>query len=144
MDLWTHIIMTSLPSQESMIWSQKQARRAWYDELFQLLVSKASQKIRITARLCHDSRKEHIGGIQFLGGVSCHARSAKSRTAHQGSHSHLCNPVQHSSTSTSMSSISFIKERLENGILRFKYLVRRLRYEMFDPDGTGGSGKLIA
>nr|GEY47892.1 retrovirus-related Pol polyprotein from transposon TNT 1-94 [Tanacetum cinerariifolium] len=49
------------------LYGLKQAPRAWYDELFNFLVSKGFSKDSDYAG-CLDSRKSTSGGIQFLGG----------------------------------------------------------------------------
>nr|GEV97427.1 hypothetical protein [Tanacetum cinerariifolium] len=53
------------------LYGLKQAPRAWYDELFNFLVSKGFSKG------CLDSRKSTSGGIQFLGGDKLVSWSSK-------------------------------------------------------------------
>ncbi|GJU65761.1 hypothetical protein Tco_1247596 [Tanacetum coccineum] len=79
---------------------------------------------------CLDTRKSTSGGIQFLGDKLVSWISKKQN----------CTAMSSAETETVNTNLAdmFTKALPED---RFKYLVRRIDYEMFDSSGTGGSGK---
>ncbi|GKA03045.1 retrovirus-related pol polyprotein from transposon TNT 1-94 [Tanacetum coccineum] len=126
---------------DKALYGLKQAPRAWYDELFNFLVSKGFSKDSNHIG-CLDTRKSTSGCIQFLSGDKLVSWSLKKQD---------CTLM-----SSAEAKYHFIKEQVEKGIVelffvgteyqlaylftkalledRFKYLVRRLGMRCLTPD----------
>ncbi|GJX09526.1 retrovirus-related pol polyprotein from transposon TNT 1-94 [Tanacetum coccineum] len=133
------------------LYGLKQAPRAWYDELSNFLISKGFTKDVDLAGYV-DTRKITSGGIQFLAEAEYVALSASCAQV-MWMRTHLqdygfnynkiplygdsllaiaisCNLVQHSRTKHIYTRYHFIKEQVENGIIKLYFV--RTEYQLAD------------
>nr|GEU90460.1 retrovirus-related Pol polyprotein from transposon TNT 1-94 [Tanacetum cinerariifolium] len=112
------------------LYGLKQAPRAWYDELSKFLTSKGFTKVKAEYIALSESCAQVMWMRTQLQDYGFNYNKIPLYCDSQSAISISCNPVQHSRTKHIYTRYHFIKEQVENGIIKLYFV--RTEYQLAD------------